>query len=137
MAEPEDTGPMDEGMDGMEVMGGMEGDMDGMDMEPGMGMEEDDMGQQGGDMSLDEMIVHVERQMREYERNAQYLEAEKARQHLLSLKKKKQTSRQVYSACRIFWQNPRTIFTINILAIFTINILALCASRTSRRTPCI
>lgn len=94
MAEPEDTGPMDEGMDGMEGMGGMEGDMDGMDMEPGMGMEEDDMGQQGGDMSLDEMIVHVERQMREYERNAQYLEAEKARQHLLSLKKKKQTSRQ-------------------------------------------
>lgn len=45
-------------------------------------------------MSLDEMIVHVERQMREYERNAQYLEAEKARQHLNGLKKKKQTSRQ-------------------------------------------
>lgn len=55
-----------------------------------MGQVEDD----GQYLSLDESIVHVERQMREFERNAQYLEAEKARLHLLNLKKKKQTSKQ-------------------------------------------
>ena len=33
-------------------------------------------------MSTDELIIHVERQMREFERNAQYLEAEQARLHL-------------------------------------------------------
>lgn len=39
-------------------------------------------------MSDEELIGHVEHQMMEYERTAQYLEAEKARQHLESLKKR-------------------------------------------------
>lgn len=71
--------------------GGQE--MDEQEMEMGMG--EMGMGEEEPlHLSLDESIVHVERQMREFERNAQYLEAEKARQHLLGLKKKKQSNRQ-------------------------------------------
>jgi len=44
--------------------------------------------QEESGMSDEEMIRHVESQMLEYERSARYLEAEKARQHLESLKKK-------------------------------------------------
>ncbi len=39
-------------------------------------------------MSDEELIGHVEKQMMEYERTAQYLEAEKARKHLESLKQR-------------------------------------------------
>lgn len=45
-------------------------------------------------MSTEELIIHVERQMREFERNAQYLEAEQARLHLESLKKRQQNVQQ-------------------------------------------
>lgn len=45
-------------------------------------------------MPLDELIIQVERQMREYERNAQYLEAEKARQHWNDLRSRKTQNRQ-------------------------------------------
>lgn len=48
----------------------------------------------GGAMPLDELIIHVERQMTEYERNAQYLEAEKARQHWVNLRNRKSQNRQ-------------------------------------------
>jgi hypothetical protein len=40
-------------------------------------------------LSLDQLMVQVEKMMREYEQNAQYVDAERARQHLESLKKRK------------------------------------------------
>jgi hypothetical protein len=46
------------------------------------------------DMSLDSMIMHVDQQMREFERDAQYLDAEKARVHLESLKSRRKNNRQ-------------------------------------------
>lgn len=52
--------------------------------------------QRGGPlgMSLDAMIEHVESQMREFERDAQYLDAEKARIHLESLQQRKKNNTQ-------------------------------------------
>lgn len=51
-------------------------------------------GDDGAGMSIDDMIKHVEDQMREFERDAQYLEAEKARQHFESLKERKKNNQQ-------------------------------------------
>lgn len=48
----------------------------------------------GHGMTIDAMIAHVESQMREFERDAQYLDAEKARIHWESLKKRRKNNAQ-------------------------------------------
>lgn len=45
--------------------------------------------QDEAELTLEELIVQVERQMRAYEHNAQYVDAERARQHLETLKRRK------------------------------------------------
>lgn len=42
-----------------------------------------------GRLSLEQLVVQVERMMREYEQNAQYVDAERARQHLENLRKRR------------------------------------------------
>lgn len=45
-------------------------------------------------MSLDDMIMHVEQQMLEFERDSQYMDAERARIHLESMKSRRKNNRQ-------------------------------------------